>query len=57
MSKAQFLKELQDKLMGKMNHEEMQSIIEYYDGYIDEAIDFGLSEEEAEEVIVDAFLS
>ena len=51
MSKAQFLKELQDKLMGKMNHEEMQSIIEYYDGYIDEAIDFGLNEEEAIENI------
>ena len=51
MNKQQFLEQLKLKLSNKMNQEEMNSILDYYDGYIDEAIDFGLNEEEAIENI------
>lgn len=51
MNKQQFLEQLKLKLSNKMNKEEMNSILDYYDGYIDEAIDFGLNEEEAIENI------
>lgn len=46
MNKQQFLDTLKMKLSGKMNYEEIASLMEYYDGYIDEAVDFGMSEEE-----------
>lgn len=47
MNKAQFLADLKEKLALKMNEEEVYKTINYYEGYIDEAMDFGLSEEEA----------
>ena len=47
MNKQEFLAELKQQLSLKMNHDEVTSTVEYYEGYINEAIDFGLSEEEA----------
>lgn len=46
MNKQAFLEELKRKLSAKVNKEEVISLVQYYDGYIDEAIDFGMSEEE-----------
>jgi len=46
MSKYVFLGSLQIGLEKKLDLDEVKKIVEYYEGYIDEAIDFGKSEEE-----------
>lgn len=43
MNKIEFLKQLEIKL-GSINNAELSAIIEYYDGYIEEAKDFELEE-------------
>lgn len=53
MSKEEFLKSLEEKLHAKVNKEEIASLIEYYEGYIEEATDFGMSEEAIIEQIGD----
>ncbi len=46
MNKQEFLNVLEEKLISKVNREEMESLKNYYDGYIDEAVDFGMNEED-----------
>lgn len=53
MSKQEFLERLETKLSAKVNREETASLVQYYDGYIDEALDFGMSEEEIIEQLGD----
>lgn len=53
MSKQEFLDILEEKLSAKVNREETASLVQYYDGYIDEALDFGMSESEIIEQLGD----